>query len=375
MPVASTAFWNRLMQALGPDSFTLLDVGCSGGIDKSWLAFGPQLQAYGFDPNIEEVARLNAEKPLPGIEYIAAFVGLEPDHPFQEKRRAAALHAGNTWKRLAIAHSVDVRMKKAEAASNAAKTALNRWSDVPQANPAKPIFLQEFVRDRGISNIDFIKLDIDGLDFDVLHSMRPLLASHDVLGLQMEVNFYGTAHEADHTFHNTDRFLRQAGYQLADLAINRYSLSTLPEPYRYSMPSQSVRGRPYQGDALYVRDRPWIDLEPLPANYPARKLLKLAAIYALRGFDDHSAEVLHRFQEQLAAVIDVTAALDELAAPAMADARFAGEPATFERYQQLFEQDDPRFYQQRERAAPAAPAAIPRWRRRLGHLIQAVRGD
>ena len=76
MPAASKDFWVRLMRALAPHQFTLIDIGCSGGIDPTWLEFGNQLQAFGFDPNIEEVERLNASRPGPGIEYVAGFVGL-----------------------------------------------------------------------------------------------------------------------------------------------------------------------------------------------------------------------------------------------------------------------------------------------------------
>jgi Methyltransferase FkbM domain len=374
MPVSSAAFWNRLMQALGPDTFTLLDIGCSGGIHESWLEFGTRLRAFGFDPNLEEVARLNATRPHAGIEYISGFVGLQPEHPFQEKRQAAGLYGGNHWDRLAIARSLQIRQAKAQKLSNAERTAQNHWHELKLADPARPIRIPEFVRQRNLETIDFIKLDIDGLDFDVMHSIEPLFASHDVLGFQMEVNFCGRASDADHTFHNTDRFMRQAGYELLDLTINRYSLSTLPRPYLYTSPAQSTGGRPYQGDALYVRDRAWIEKAPLPAAYPASKLVKLAAIYSLRGLDDHAAEVLARLREHLEGVLDVTAALDELAAAAMADERFGDEPRTFERYMQLFEQDDPRFYR-REAAQPPQPAEESRWRRRLGHLVQAVRGD
>jgi hypothetical protein len=40
------------------DRFTLIDVGCSGGLDAAWRDVGPRLQAFGFDPMAEEIERL-----------------------------------------------------------------------------------------------------------------------------------------------------------------------------------------------------------------------------------------------------------------------------------------------------------------------------
>lgn len=331
------------MHALGGEHFTLLDIGCSGGIHESWLAFGDRLTAYGFDPNIEEVQRLNAARPFAGIEYINGFVGLEPNHPFQAERKRAGLYGGNIWNRLSIAKSQQIR-QQAKQLTNQEQTAQNFWSQVELADPARPIFIREFLQQRAIPTVDFIKLDVDGADFDVLHSLEPVFASHDVLGFQMEVNLCGRADSADHTFHNTDGFLRKVGFELVDLTTTRYSLAALPGRYLYTFPAQAAKGRPYQGDALYVRDRAWLEKEQLPLGYPVAKLLKLAALFYLRGLEDHAAEVLVNLRKELDAAIDVDAALDELATEAMDAAGFEGEPRTYRRYIELFEADDPRFY-------------------------------
>ncbi|MET0532428.1 MAG: hypothetical protein ABW003_29610, partial [Microvirga sp.] len=63
------------------ETFTLLDIGCSGGIQPAWRVFGERLKAIGFDPNIEEVERLRAKETLPGVSYEAAFVGVPAQHP------------------------------------------------------------------------------------------------------------------------------------------------------------------------------------------------------------------------------------------------------------------------------------------------------
>ena len=45
----------EIAASLNRDRFTLIDVGCGGEIDVAWREFGECLQAFGFDPNLEEV--------------------------------------------------------------------------------------------------------------------------------------------------------------------------------------------------------------------------------------------------------------------------------------------------------------------------------
>ncbi len=73
------SFLRQLAGQLGDTRFTLIDIGCSGGIDEVWRIFGSRLRAFGFDPNLQDIERLNAaEAKHSGVEYIAAFVGPPP---------------------------------------------------------------------------------------------------------------------------------------------------------------------------------------------------------------------------------------------------------------------------------------------------------
>lgn len=71
--IAQAAFVKIVAEALGSQHFTLLDVGCSGGIDSAWRQFGTHLKAFGFDPSLAEVERLNANEEADGVEYIPCF--------------------------------------------------------------------------------------------------------------------------------------------------------------------------------------------------------------------------------------------------------------------------------------------------------------
>ena len=91
----ATSFLRLVSDRLGDAQFTLIDIGCSGGIDEVWRVFGSRLRAFGFDPNLQEVERLNvAAKSQHGIEYIAAFVGPHQDDP--QWRRCEPGTSGHT---------------------------------------------------------------------------------------------------------------------------------------------------------------------------------------------------------------------------------------------------------------------------------------
>jgi hypothetical protein len=61
---------------------SVIDVGCSRGIDALWRVFEPNLSVHAFDPALEECDRLRSAEKNPEVRYIPGFVGIEPHHPF-----------------------------------------------------------------------------------------------------------------------------------------------------------------------------------------------------------------------------------------------------------------------------------------------------
>jgi Methyltransferase FkbM domain len=100
------------------------------------------------------------------------------------------------------------------------------------ADKNTPVFLPDFLAAHGIQSIDFLKLDVDGQDFEVLLSLESWLGEAQCLGLMVEVCYFGSADETDHTFHNVDRYLKRLGFELFDvLPMYRYSTKALPAPF------------------------------------------------------------------------------------------------------------------------------------------------
>ena len=334
----ATGFLKYVAGALSGD-FTLVDIGCSGGIDPTWRAWGSHLRAFGFDPNLAEIERLTAAETLQGVKYIAAFVGPRPDDPSTAQMRSGTYWERNPWSRLSVARTLEIRAKEIAKATEQEKTKLNQWDEVATSDPSKPVVLAEFLHDHQVDNIDFIKIDVDGADFVVLRSLEDILSDMHVLGVAIEVNFFGSHRGDTNTFHNIDRFMKGAGFELFDLSARRYSAAALPAPYTFYVPAQTAFGRILQGDALYLRDAAAPEQNTLVLSLTREKLIKLAGLFSVFGLPDCAAEIITHFRSQMVPLIDVSRALDIL----LSDANRNGA-LNYAQYMHEFERDAGSFY-------------------------------
>jgi hypothetical protein len=351
----------RMIAAVVDQPFTLIDVGCSGGVDHGWDLFGDNLLAYGFDPGRHEIERLTAAETRPGVRYINGFVGLPDGHP--AKGASVDPWRLDPWGRLSAYRTQELQQARAAqpletAAGQEDLMQRNLWREAALADPAKPIVLPDFLGAEGVTDVDFIKIDVDGSDFEILQSLEGRLADPPVLGAVLEVNFFGGPGPQVNSFHNIDRFMRAQGFDLFDLTVRRYSLAALPRPYLYPHPlaSQTTAGRPWQGDALYLRDVGYPFAGRDAGAWSDSKLLKLATLYAMTGLLDQAAELLLQHRDRLGAHLDINAVLDVLTQESQdADPDlWAGRCfSSYRSYIAAFESDDPAFYGALDRQAKA----------------------
>lgn len=308
--------------------FVLLDAGCSGGIDGVWRIFGEELVAYGFDPQRSECQRLQAAETRPGVEYVPAFVGLAKDHPFLARRAQEDQRIKDhfePWSRLSTAEAV----KLGANASQQSQPIFEDWVTLETLVP-----LDAFVRDRKLSTVDFIKIDVDGTDLDVALSAEAITRSHQVLGFAIEVNWTGSHLETENSFHNVDRNMRRMGYSLVGATHRTYSRRDLPAPFQFDVLAQTHGGQPIQGDVIYLRDAAsehdtWLWGAPLGPH----KLLKLLALYEMFRLPDMAAELLNAYRGVLTELVDVDRLLDALTPPR------AGRPQSYREYIAAFRAD------------------------------------
>jgi FkbM family methyltransferase len=292
---------------ISEDPFFLLDIGASGGIDAHWRGFGNALRAIGFDPLIRECERLNRKETLPGVRYRDGFVGvdrIEDSYAKPDQVRRAAPWDPNVYPR----SSAIAAMELMRASSNVRYN--NNDPDLRMS--AQHFSLDTFLAGEKIPSVDFLKIDTDGYDFEVLTGARDTLATRQLLGLFVECQFHGAVHRHANIFANIDTLLRNAGFALYNLDLYRYTRRALPGRFRDNLPGATRTGQLLWADALYLRDYVAED-HASRGVLSATKILKLACLYEKFGLFDCAVELLLTERDAALAGLPIDRWLDLLA--------------------------------------------------------------
>lgn len=336
-----TAFAAFVAGSLNREHFTFIDIGCSGGIDPAWRVFGDRLRAVAFDASVEECNRLTAIESHPNIKYVGGFVGLDKRHPFAEAAALVPLHLRSFFSRTSAGRIAQLLEKRLKEAPLEEKLLHNAWNMTELGDPDQLIIVPDMLTRLGWADVDFLKIDIDGPDFQVLHSFDRSLDKIGLLAARLEVNLYGGTEPTEHVFHNTDRFMRDRGFELLGLEVRTYAMSALPSQFAITAPAQTISGRPFQAEAFYARDPAGDDWRASGAAMPPEKMAKLAAIFSVWEQPDAAAELLVEYRTKFDGLLDVDIGLELLAGQAQAK---APQAAPYADYVAAFEAGDRSFY-------------------------------
>ena len=296
-----------------PGAFQLVDIGCSGGIDRRWRRMGRRLRALGIDPDVEEIARLKAQEKHPAVSYLNAFAGIGADHPFAVLRQGKPEFARDPNPRMSTVQYVERMKRKDKTVTGKEKRSSNLWQSAQLADAAGIVVVPDYLKSAGIASVDFLKIDVDGKDFEILHSFDQALDELQIMGVGIEVRVWGSEEETDGTFHNVDRFMKAHGFELFNLSLRRYSTAAMPSRFVGRAPGATERGRVHHGDAMYARDLGSRMYEAFADRLSADKLVNLAGIFAIFDLPDCAAEVLTKYREKIRGLGDVDIMLDRLA--------------------------------------------------------------
>jgi hypothetical protein len=221
----------------------ILDLGCSGGPDEIFSELnysGIVVNYHGYDFNDEEIERLSKKYPSNFNFHSYKIVTEEPSEI--DQKWWSSFSAGE-----ASAEAQISEFSKKEIIDN------NFWnSDLVNKSKEEINLTQILISTE--SNFDLLKIDLDGPDFSYLQDFfnntkyLPQFVS-------LEVSYQGSESSKSNTFHNTDRFMKGLGYDLMAITNRTYSSKVLPSRFQYSIFAQTIRGIPYQGDALYYKSR------------------------------------------------------------------------------------------------------------------------
>lgn len=270
------------------EPFVLVDIGALWGMHERWKALGASLKAFCFEADHAECDRLNAAAE-PGVRYIpeviAGKVGLATFHetkftassglyPVNEKFFGRLLNRENAK----ILHARKVTTQTLDMARS----------------------------EYGIQEMDFIKLDTEGAELEILQATD--LGS--TFGVYTEFRFHREINGTP-AFHELDAYMRSQGFMLYDLEFSRQSRSGLPyrgPKLQYTNGERlyvhTESGQIMDGNALYLRD-------PMLFTMDASQIMKAACVFELFNLNDCAAELL--LERGKEADIDVPYCLDLLA--------------------------------------------------------------
>lgn len=251
----------------------VLDVGARDGFESFWSeTYADQVEFIGFEPDKEECEKLNKSLDRNGRIYPVA---LHRDKQERLFYRTAFVDSSGFYQPndAMVSRFLDhISLKVVDTEEMATQD------------------MDSFAAEHGLERIDFIKLDVEGAELDVLEGAEDLL-SNSVLGLRLEVLFI-ESRKGQPLFSDIEIFLREKGFALFELCPFRRARRSLPD--KLTPQFCSDYGQTTWAEALFLRDAV---AELNGESERARKwdlvsITKLASIMDVFGLNDCSVELL-----------------------------------------------------------------------------------
>lgn len=269
------------------EPFTILEGGAGDSFrDPRWQAFDPERKRlYGFEPNREECDALNAKSREMGLDYRFYPIGLWRETcrlPLYENKSwgGTSFYRQNTaltdrWK---FESSTVTRLAK----DTFYPTGTSEWDLTT---------IDKWAAETGVSDIDFLKLNVQGAEFDILQGATSIL--DNVIGLQVEVAFVVSYHDRP-MFADVDKFLRSKGFTFFEL-IGHHCIGRADSPItaQQSPGLNGLYGQMIEAHGVYFRDPIDMVNQGLRIDHlTIPKLLKLAGFAEMYGQHEFCFELL-----------------------------------------------------------------------------------
>jgi len=247
------------------DPLIIVDVGVSGGFEKHWHLFGTQKVMYGFEARGVPSMRT---APYEG-EYTVFPVALSNTSEEREFYVTAKRHASSLFK--------------------PNQKYIERFHGYPNLRILDTRLievrdLESFANENKLRSFDFMKLDCEGAELDVLKGTADWLDS--VIGVSVEA-LYQDWRIGQPTFRDVDKFLNERGFDL----FTGTNYSILKTPTRKTSRATSGReGQLMWGQFIYMRDIVK-DMESGKGHDPMR-IVKAACYMEIYNLRDCGHELL-----------------------------------------------------------------------------------
>lgn len=250
---------------------TYVDVGCRGGFQRDLLPIAFAVNAVGFEPDPDELARLRGQDAGPWMSAkflpyaIAGTTGRQTLFVPVDAQSASLMR-----------HDTEIgrRFKK------------QQFFDVQKTIDADTLSLGDAIRLAGTATPDYLKIDIEGAELEVFEASPGVMKN--VLAVKTEVSFLPHRHEQPLS-HHVEAYFKAQGFDLMDILEPAHwrREGHLLHPYMAPECPSYSRGQIVHADHLYFRN-------PDALESAVGQLIKLALISMAFGYFDNALMILER---------------------------------------------------------------------------------
>ena len=231
----------------------IVDIGARDGLHKRWRDLEWPIDFIGFEPDEEECKRLNREHHIGRQKYLPYALWSSAGERTLYRTRSpfgSSLFEPN----YNFIRSFNEQMHHYEPRGKMT-ISCHRLDDI--------------LSDEGVHDIDFIKVDTEGAELEILKGAGAYLSK--AVAVEVEV-WFDHVSEGAPLFGDVDRYLRDNDFHLFDIAKTNY----------FRRNDVSPKGQLVAGDALYLK---------FANGLSSEKAGKLALISAVYGHGDLATEI------------------------------------------------------------------------------------
>lgn len=268
-----------LARVLANLDMTCVDIGARGGFFEDLLPMAWAVDAYRFEPDAAACDELNRQMkseppPWRSLEYFPT-----------------AIAGSNGTRTLYLTRMGSTSSMLESDVALAAHFGREDFYDLDRTVEVPTRTLDDFATSHGLASIDFVKLDIEGLEHEVIDG-APRLFGDEILGARIQINHLRFRKNQPLNF-DIDRILNGHGFVPLGFAelhhwrrlTRTHHLVPMSGPFPYSL------GQIAHGDMIYLRNTRAMGDH---SDRQVKRLLKSAAFCLVYGYVDEALSVLLR---------------------------------------------------------------------------------
>lgn len=258
----------------------ILDIGCFGQDIPEQYSLQKNIKFFGVDIDRQNINYLKKKYSdnLNYLFYTSEIVAPKNLDVFHKKYKH---NFKNKYKNIAFESTVSQKY-------SGIKPSINQISQKATDVPSKPakLTIDEILKKNNIDNINFLKIDIDSNDTDVLYGSENLLKNDNLFGVKVEVNF--TNPVSSKNIYEPYLYLSDHNFVLHKIITNSYASDKIPENFFYNFSGQNFNGTHLYGDLIFFKtlDKNFIK------TLDKYKLLNFCRILEIHNLNGMAAEIL-----------------------------------------------------------------------------------